>query len=389
MQAQAGQPKDVVFYITAHQDDWQLFMGSNAYDDVQRRRTKVIFICLTAGQAADLGDTYWKSRETGCLNAIQAATCLSASSEALPPAGTQTINKHEVAMYRYKNTAAYFFRLPDGGYKGDGYPRTNFETIAKLKNKKITSLTSLDKTATYTSWGDLVGTVQQLMKREINDGARVWVNAPDLDKVRNPDDHPDHMMAGVLARVASDDMDCRQHLYKEYSASKEKVNLTLDQTANQTALYSAYCKAISDAGQPSGWNKEHLVWIGRQYFRLRHNVPNTPSQPGPATAHSVPMPATSADTATVEPVQLTLEGNYPNPFDQSSLVAYYLPNSAPVLLRIFDVTGKLIVTLVEKKQVAGRYEVWLDANQFPSSGQYICSLQVGSERRQIRMQVAH
>jgi len=41
----------VAFYFSAHEDDWQLFMNPNAYHDVQRASTKVVFVYLTAGDA--------------------------------------------------------------------------------------------------------------------------------------------------------------------------------------------------------------------------------------------------------------------------------------------------------------------------------------------------
>src|SRR5512144_1026118 len=47
----------VAFYFAAHEDDWQLFMNPNAYQDVQRTSTKVVFVYLTAGDAgAGLGN---------------------------------------------------------------------------------------------------------------------------------------------------------------------------------------------------------------------------------------------------------------------------------------------------------------------------------------------
>ena len=41
----------VVFYIMAHQDDWQLFRGEQAYADINTHSVRAIFIYATAGNA--------------------------------------------------------------------------------------------------------------------------------------------------------------------------------------------------------------------------------------------------------------------------------------------------------------------------------------------------
>src|SRR5687768_5615926 len=41
----------VAFYFSAHEDDWQLFMNPNAYNDVHKSSTKVVFVYMTAGDA--------------------------------------------------------------------------------------------------------------------------------------------------------------------------------------------------------------------------------------------------------------------------------------------------------------------------------------------------
>lgn len=74
------------------------------------------------------------------------------------------------------------------------------------------------------------------------------------------------------------------------------------------------------------------------------------------------------------PTQYELEQNYPNPFNPSTTIAFALPKSSEVTLKIFDIFGREIVTLVDAKLPAGRHQVIFNASTF-SSGTYFYRLQ--------------
>lgn len=57
------------------------------------------------------------------------------------------------------------------------------------------------------------------------------------------------------------------------------------------------------------------------------------------------------------PTDFSLLQNFPNPFNPSTLITYQLPKSSFVSLKVFDLLGKEIATLVNANQSAGRYEV--------------------------------
>jgi hypothetical protein len=65
--------------------------------------------------------------------------------------------------------------------------------------------------------------------------------------------------------------------------------------------------------------------------------------------------------------------NYPNPFNNSTMFHYQLPVASNVLLRIHNILGQTVTTLVSEKQEAGYYTVIWDANHF-TSGIYFCQL---------------
>jgi PKD repeat protein len=77
------------------------------------------------------------------------------------------------------------------------------------------------------------------------------------------------------------------------------------------------------------------------------------------------------------PAEYILEQNYPNPFNPSTVIAFQLPETAPVTLSVYDVLGRPVASLVSGTLPAGRHEVSFDASRL-STGVYIYRLQAGS-----------
>ncbi len=77
------------------------------------------------------------------------------------------------------------------------------------------------------------------------------------------------------------------------------------------------------------------------------------------------------------PTGFRLLGNYPNPFNPSTMISYQMDNRAQVKLEVFSVTGESNVVLVNEIQEAGRHEVNFDATSF-SSGVYIYRLNINN-----------
>jgi photosystem II stability/assembly factor-like uncharacterized protein len=80
------------------------------------------------------------------------------------------------------------------------------------------------------------------------------------------------------------------------------------------------------------------------------------------------------------PMSFNLSQNYPNPFNPSTKINYQLPNAGNVTLKVFDVLGNEIATLVDEFRNAGSYEIEFNpasSIKHPASGIYLYRLQAG------------
>ena len=77
------------------------------------------------------------------------------------------------------------------------------------------------------------------------------------------------------------------------------------------------------------------------------------------------------------PTMLTLSQNYPNPFNPSTIIKYQIPELSFVIIKVFDVLGDEIATLVNEEKTVGSYKVKFDASAIPS-GIYFYQLKAGS-----------
>jgi WD40 repeat protein len=97
------------------------------------------------------------------------------------------------------------------------------------------------------------------------------------------------------------------------------------------------------------------------------------------TSSSLNVPA---GVETVAPVGFAIKGNFPNPFNQSTVIEYTLPESGRVNLEIYNILGQKIRRLVSETVQPGHHTVrWdgrTDSGQTVSSGTYIMRLSMGS-----------
>jgi hypothetical protein len=76
------------------------------------------------------------------------------------------------------------------------------------------------------------------------------------------------------------------------------------------------------------------------------------------------------------PLTFMLDQNYPNPFNPVTLIKYHCARAGDVSLKVYDILGNEVETLVNSKQEPGNYSVNFDGSNFPS-GVYYYRLEAG------------
>lgn len=78
-------------------------------------------------------------------------------------------------------------------------------------------------------------------------------------------------------------------------------------------------------------------------------------------------PVTKIDKFTLSVKDFRLEQNYPNPFNPSTFIKYRIPELSFVTLKVYDILGNEVATLVNKELSAGEYEIEFNAADLTSS----------------------
>ncbi len=77
------------------------------------------------------------------------------------------------------------------------------------------------------------------------------------------------------------------------------------------------------------------------------------------------------------PKEFKLYNNYPNPFNPSTMIKYDLPKQSKVVIKVYDILGKEVATLVNTNESAGEYTLNFNANNL-ASGMYVYRISAGS-----------
>ncbi|MBK6506908.1 MAG: T9SS type A sorting domain-containing protein [Ignavibacteria bacterium] len=92
----------------------------------------------------------------------------------------------------------------------------------------------------------------------------------------------------------------------------------------------------------------------------------------------------SSDNLSELPTSYDLAQNFPNPFNPSTIIRYSLPEQAFVALKVYDISGREVKTLVDEMKSAGTYEVSFNSSGL-SSGMYFYRINAGSFSKVMKM----
>ena len=249
------------FFIHAHQDDWELFMGDRAYTSVQVA-TKVVFVFATAGDGGQ-NSAFWQTREQAAQAGIASLVTTGSWSCA-----AQAINGHSIRRCTKGKAVTYDMRLPDGAASGEGF--SGHGSMSELRDGVRPTLAALDGSTTYASWADLYGTIRGIVDFESGNGSApyVEVHAPETNRTTNARDHADHWATGDAVQQATVGRSWNLYWYVDYQTQFMTINLT--QTAHdikQLSFY-AYDNFMGAAGYGRNqYESDYQAWLWRTYYR--------------------------------------------------------------------------------------------------------------------------
>jgi LmbE family N-acetylglucosaminyl deacetylase len=265
-----GAQRDV--FVVAHQDDWQLFMGDVVAKQIARADSAT-FVYLTAGD--DGRDSlYWQTRERAALQSTRLAIGVAAGDSAAVRCSTTKVLEHAIRKCVIANTESYFLRLPDGKRNGVGFARHDFESLKKLRGKKITVMTAVDGSAAYRGWGDLLATARVLIgSRSATTDLVVHANDPSV--AANPHDHFDHRMVGLLVNDLRKGQKWNARYYVGYALATRAANRSTDQAREKTAIFLAYDKEMMRVNKAWSAYEEHPAFYSECMLRTYARNPRS------------------------------------------------------------------------------------------------------------------
>ncbi|MBT3233925.1 MAG: T9SS type A sorting domain-containing protein [Calditrichaeota bacterium] len=80
----------------------------------------------------------------------------------------------------------------------------------------------------------------------------------------------------------------------------------------------------------------------------------------------------------ITPYKFGMASPYPNPFNSTTMLSYVLPNPSPISLKVFNLAGQEVQTLMGERMLAGEHKVLWNANNVPS-GCYLLKLDAGRQ----------
>jgi len=144
--------------------------------------------------------------------------------------------------------------------------------------------------------------------------------------------------------------------------------------------YTVYAAKDSGAFQPIGSTTADSMLVNLDmythkysfYALAKDNVGNVETtRPAPAISD-----ITNGVGEAVIPTEFALYQNYPNPFNPATEIAFSLSVKVRATLRIYDMLGREIATLIDEEKNPGRYSIRWDAGRY-ASGVYFYRLIAG------------
>ncbi|MCK4524540.1 T9SS type A sorting domain-containing protein, partial [candidate division WOR-3 bacterium] len=156
----------------------------------------------------------------------------------------------------------------------------------------------------------------------------------------------------------------------------------IERSNSKYGTFKEVGKVLSDGRASEYSYTDENVFGGEQYYYRLVDV----STSGAKVTHPI---ITVLANGKPKPTTYMISQNYPNPFNGRTMIDYAIPMRAEVSLSIYDVTGKLIKTLVKEKQDVNYYRVVWDGKDnrgsLVSAGVYFYKMTSGSFDKSMKM----
>jgi hypothetical protein len=354
-------------------------------------------------------EIYYKRSSDGGLSWGTDSRLTNDPSSSFEPVIASSEQEVHVVWYDYRNGDAeiYYKRSTDAGVTWQGDVRLTNDGA----NSISPSITVSDQFV-YVVWYDLRDGSKQIYFKRSTDKGVSW--GADTRLTNNGVDSmfPTVSVFGQVVHVTWEDQrDGNQEIYYKRStdggsgwsadtrltnnsAASESPSVTVSVSAVHIVWYDKrdgnheiYHKRSTDEGisweaddqltqdPADSWNPSatmsgasvHVVWHdvrdGNAEMYYKRNPTGNPTNVGNITSEF--------------PTEFELEQNYPNPFNPSTMISYQLPVSGFVKLKVYDILGKEVTTLVNEEKPTGSYEVEFSADGL-TSGIYFYELTAGN-----------
>ena len=149
--------------------------------------------------------------------------------------------------------------------------------------------------------------------------------------------------------------------------SSSELGFIIERKQGAAGIYSA----IDSVGTNVTTYVDSNVTVGMDYV-YRVKAYNNYIQSGYSNEFSITITKISVWLNNI-PDKFDLLQNYPNPFNPSTIIKYDIPKTAFVSLKIFNLLGKEIATLVNEEKLPGEYSITFNADNLPGSGRNLSS----------------
>jgi uncharacterized delta-60 repeat protein len=156
--------------------------------------------------------------------------------------------------------------------------------------------------------------------------------------------------------------------------NQKNYKLTVD-LAKQIGFGKFYNESIQ-----LGVNSSHILepnWIDLTSSQLTIYIDNGNDGTIDDTLYVANTVDVKDEGSLLTPNQFNLAQNYPNPFNPTTTIQYSIPQRSNVTLKVYDILGNEVATLVNEERARGVYSVNFDASQL-ASGIYFYRIQAGS-----------